>query len=61
MDKTERHPYAAEVDSILADMSLEEKVGQLFVVMAYGTFTNDRERELLRLKNGLFAIITSAV
>ncbi|MCC5906420.1 MAG: serine hydrolase [Balneolaceae bacterium] len=50
MDITERHPYAAEVDSILADMSLEEKVGQLFVVMAYGTFTNDRERELLRLK-----------
>lgn len=50
MDKTESHPYAAEVDSILADMSLEEKIGQLFVVMAYGTFINDRERELLRLK-----------
>jgi beta-N-acetylhexosaminidase len=39
-----------DVDSLMATMTLEEKVGQLFVVPAYGSFTNDHDPALLRLK-----------
>lgn len=38
------------VDSLMAAMTLEEKIGQLFVVPAYGRFTNSMDRDLLRLK-----------
>jgi beta-N-acetylhexosaminidase len=38
------------VDSILAGLSLDEKIGQLFSVPAYGTFTNDHDPGYLRLK-----------
>ena len=37
-------------DSILTNMTLDEKIGQLFVVPAYGTFSNDRERTIQRLE-----------
>jgi beta-N-acetylhexosaminidase len=40
----------ADVDAILSEMTLAEKVGQLFSVPAYGSFTNDRDPQLLRLE-----------
>lgn len=39
-----------DVDSLLQSMSLDEKIGQLFVTPAYGRFTNDKDPSLLRLK-----------
>lgn len=39
-----------DVDSVLSKMTLDEKIGQLFMVRAYGTFTNEREMNYLRLK-----------
>ncbi len=39
-----------EIDSLLAEMTLDEKIGQLFISRAYGRFSNDREPELMRLK-----------
>ncbi len=39
-----------EIDSLLAEMTLDEKIGQLFISRAYGRFTNDREPDLMRLK-----------
>ncbi|TVR29155.1 MAG: hypothetical protein EA390_10290 [Balneolaceae bacterium] len=47
---TERIEMDVDVDSLLSEMSLDEKIGQLFVVPAFGSFTNDRDPELLRLK-----------
>lgn len=41
---------ASPVDSLLASMTTDEKIGQLFVVPAYGDFTGDRELTYLRLK-----------
>lgn len=38
------------VDSLLASMTLDEKIGQLFVVPAYGTFSSESDLSLLRLK-----------
>ncbi|WP_234571932.1 glycoside hydrolase family 3 N-terminal domain-containing protein [Rhodohalobacter sp. 614A] len=38
------------VDSIMSEMTLDEKIGQLFMVRAYGTFMNDRDLDYLRLK-----------
>lgn len=38
------------VDSLMAAMTLKEKIGQLFVVPAYGSFQNEHDRDLLRLK-----------
>ncbi|REL38170.1 hypothetical protein DYD21_06055 [Rhodohalobacter sp. SW132] len=38
------------VDSLLASMSLREKIAQLFVVPAYGSFTYENEARYLRLK-----------
>ncbi len=37
-----------DIDSILSDMTLEEKVGQLFVVRAPATFQNEQSPEYLR-------------
>ena len=39
-----------DVDSLMSEMTLEEKIGQLFVVPAFGSFSNDRDLSLLRLK-----------
>lgn len=39
-----------DIDSLMSAMTLNEKIGQLFVVPAYGTFANDKNKELLRLK-----------
>lgn len=39
-----------DADSLMAEMSLDEKIGQLFMVRAYGTFSNDRDLDYLRLK-----------
>lgn len=38
------------VESLLDEMTLDEKVGQLFMVRAYGVFSNDRNLDYLRLK-----------
>ncbi|MEX0647457.1 MAG: glycoside hydrolase family 3 N-terminal domain-containing protein [Balneolaceae bacterium] len=40
----------ANVDSLMAAMTLREKIGQLFVVPAYGRFTNDHNTDFLRLQ-----------
>lgn len=40
----------AEVDSILASLSIDEKIGQLFAVRAYGEFQNEKELSSLRLQ-----------
>ncbi len=47
---TERIDMDVDIDSLLSEMSLDEKIGQLFVVPAFGSFTNDRDPALLRLK-----------
>lgn len=39
-----------DVDSLMDEMTLEEKIGQLFMVRAYGTFTNEDDLDYLRLK-----------
>src|SRR6056297_4071351 len=39
-----------DVDSLLSSMSLHDKIAQLFVVPAYGSFTNENEPRYLRLK-----------
>lgn len=39
-----------DVDSLLNSMSLHDKIAQLFVVPAYGSFTNEDEPRYLRLK-----------
>ena len=38
------------VDSIINGMTLDEKIGQLFIVPAYGRFSNSRSPDVLRLK-----------
>lgn len=38
------------IDSILSSMSLEEKIGQLFVVRAFGEYQNEKELGALRLE-----------
>lgn len=38
------------IDSLISNMSLREKIAQLFVVPAYGSFTNENEPRYLRLK-----------
>lgn len=38
------------VDSLMNSMTLREKIAQLFVVPAYGSFTNENETRYLRLK-----------
>lgn len=40
----------SRVDSLIQTMTLDEKVGQLFIVPAYGDFKNDRDPDILRLK-----------
>ena len=40
----------SEIDSLLAEMTLDEKIGQLFITRAYGRFSNYREPDLQRLK-----------
>ena len=49
-DDTQTDRIGMDVDSLLSEMSLDEKIGQLFVVPAFGSFTNDRNPDLLRLK-----------
>lgn len=39
-----------DIDSIMSEMTLDEKIGQLFMVRAYGRFSNDRDLDYLRLK-----------
>lgn len=39
------------VDSLLDSMSLEEKIGQIFVIRAYGEFKNEHDPDILRLKS----------
>ncbi|MFO7846416.1 MAG: glycoside hydrolase family 3 N-terminal domain-containing protein [Balneolaceae bacterium] len=39
-----------DIDSLLNSMTLREKIAQLFVVPAYGSFTNENETRYLRLK-----------
>ena len=39
-----------DVDSLLAEMTLREKIGQLFVVPAYGSFRNEKDLQVQRLK-----------
>src|SRR6056297_97150 len=39
-----------DVDSLLQSMTLQEKIGQLFVSPAYGRFTNSKDPQYLRLK-----------
>lgn len=39
-----------DVDSLLNSMSLHDKVAQLFIVPAYGSFINENEARYLRLK-----------
>jgi beta-glucosidase-like glycosyl hydrolase/CubicO group peptidase (beta-lactamase class C family) len=41
---------SASVDSILASMTLEEKIGQLFSIRAYGVFENEHDVSLKRLE-----------
>ena len=47
-----REPIAAgaDIDSLLNSLSLHDKIAQLFVVPAYGSFTNENEPRYLRLK-----------
>jgi beta-N-acetylhexosaminidase len=40
----------SDIDSLLQEMTLEEKIGQLFVSPAYGRFTNNKDPQYLRLK-----------
>lgn len=44
------HPLPVDVDSLIQTMTLEEKIGQIFVSPAYGRFTNDKDPQYLRLK-----------
>lgn len=46
----ERVSSVTDIDSLMNTMSIKEKVGQLFVVPAYGSFTNDHDPSILRLK-----------
>lgn len=39
-----------DIDSLLQAMTLQEKIGQLFVSPAYGRFTNNKDPQYLRLK-----------
>jgi beta-N-acetylhexosaminidase len=49
-EKEVEYAYADDIELMIADMTLEEKIGQLFVVMAFGEFTNERDRDLQRMK-----------
>lgn len=42
---------SVDIDSLMETMSLREKIGQLFVVPANGTFTNENDLNYRRLKN----------
>lgn len=50
LPEEEPEPHRVDIDSLMASMTLKEKIGQLFVVPAYGRFQNEKNRELLRLK-----------
>lgn len=39
-----------DIDSILSSLSVEEKIGQLFVVRAFGEFQNEKELNAMRLE-----------
>lgn len=45
-------PISADVniDSLISNMPLRDKIAQLFIVPAYGSFTNENEPRYLRLK-----------
>lgn len=40
----------ADIDSILSSLTLDEKIGQLFVVRAFGEFQNEKELNAVRLE-----------
>ena len=42
---------SVDIDSLIGEMTLREKIGQLFVVPAFGSFTNDYDLNYRRLKN----------
>lgn len=42
--------FSSSVDSMLVSMSLDEKIGQLFSVRAYGRFENEHDLSLQRLE-----------
>jgi len=52
MQVPQREPVSSDidVDSLLNSMTLHDKIAQLFVVPAYGAFTNENEPRYLRLK-----------
>lgn len=43
-------PSDVDIDSLMSSMSLREKIGQLFVVPAWGTFSNEKNIRHQRLK-----------
>ncbi len=45
-----RADSTVDVDSLIKSMTLREKIGQLFVVPAYGSFVNENDARYLRLK-----------
>lgn len=47
---TEENEEPFNVETAMAGLTLDEKIGQLFMVRAYGTFTNERDLDFLRLK-----------
>lgn len=48
--QTDSTGLTIDVESLIADMTLDEKIGQLFMVRAFGQFSNDRDIDYLRLK-----------
>jgi beta-N-acetylhexosaminidase len=49
IEPVKKFDFDVDVDSILDGMTLDEKIGQLFIVPAYGRFSNARSPEVLRL------------
>jgi len=50
IDPRVKYDSDVDIDSLISSMTLREKVGQLFVVPAYGSFTNANEVRYSRLK-----------
>lgn len=50
VQQTDSSQTIVDIDSLMNAMTLDEKIGQLFMVRAYGQFSNDRDLDYLRLK-----------
>lgn len=50
LEPVKKFDFEVNVDTLLSNMSLDEKIGQLFVVPAYGRFSNVRTRDVQRLQ-----------